>query len=174
MCQSPLSILFSLLIARYPLSTLPSQLVLRSPLSTLNFPLSTNRVFPVSNSCIMPCLRERVLSRRCSNAASSASMSDSTSAMAVCSSTSTGTDTLRLNAPSGLILWWLPVVPVAASSICSQNKGDEQRTKRNLRDVPSLGVRTKNSVDAIASGGMSSGAHTRGIRGFNLETRTAP
>ena len=32
-----------------------------------------NRVLPVSNSCIMACLRARVLSRRCSNAASSAS-----------------------------------------------------------------------------------------------------
>ena len=45
----------------------------------------TSLVLPVSNSCIMPCLRARVLSRRCSSAASSASMSDSTSAMAVCS-----------------------------------------------------------------------------------------
>ena len=45
----------------------------------------TSLVLPVSNSCIMACLRARVFSRRCSNAASSASMSDSTSAMAVCS-----------------------------------------------------------------------------------------
>src|SRR5450755_3550967 len=45
----------------------------------------TNRILPVSNSCIMPCFRARVLARRCSNATSSASMSDSTSAIAVCS-----------------------------------------------------------------------------------------
>src|SRR5208337_2357439 len=45
----------------------------------------TRRVLPVSSSRIMPCLRSRVLASRCSNAASSASMSDSTSAMAVCS-----------------------------------------------------------------------------------------
>src|SRR5712671_5617716 len=44
-----------------------------------------NLVLPVSSSCIMPCLRARVFSRRCSNTVNSASMSDSNSAMAVCS-----------------------------------------------------------------------------------------
>src|ERR1035437_9607256 len=42
-------------------------------------------VLPVSNSCIIPCLISRVLSRLCSCAAISASMSESTVAMAVCS-----------------------------------------------------------------------------------------
>src|SRR5207247_11471652 len=37
--------------------------------------IHTNRVLPVSNSCIMPCLRARVFSRRCANAANSASIS---------------------------------------------------------------------------------------------------
>src|SRR5947199_3112640 len=36
----------------------------------------TRRVLPVSNSCIMPCLRARVLASRALRAASSASMSD--------------------------------------------------------------------------------------------------
>lgn len=45
----------------------------------------TNRILPVSNSCIIPCLRARVLSRRVSRTAISASMSERTSAMAVCS-----------------------------------------------------------------------------------------
>jgi hypothetical protein len=43
------------------------------------------RVLPVRSSCSMPCLRARVLSRRCSSAASSPSMSERTVAMAVCS-----------------------------------------------------------------------------------------
>src|SRR5690242_17033290 len=46
----------------------------------------TSRVLPVSSSCIMASLRARVFSRRCSHATSSASISVSTSAMAVCSS----------------------------------------------------------------------------------------
>src|ERR1700722_5306577 len=45
----------------------------------------TSRTLPVSSSCIMPCLSARVLSRRCSSAVSSASMSDSTSVIAACS-----------------------------------------------------------------------------------------
>ena len=48
-------------------------------------PVGTSRVLPVSSSCIMACLRSRVLSRRASSADSSASMSESTAAMAVCS-----------------------------------------------------------------------------------------
>src|SRR5690606_12271983 len=46
----------------------------------------TNRVLPVSSSCITPCLRRRVFSRRRSSAASSVSRSLSTSAMAAWSS----------------------------------------------------------------------------------------
>jgi hypothetical protein len=63
-------------------------------LSGLNIghpPVYSNFVFPVSNSCIMPCLMAWVLARRYSNAASSASMSDNTLAMAICSATG-GTD----------------------------------------------------------------------------------
>src|SRR5207249_9784554 len=50
----------------------------------------TRRVLPVSSSCIMPCFRSRVLARRASRAATSASMSESAVAMAVCSSCATG------------------------------------------------------------------------------------
>src|SRR6266516_6247206 len=45
----------------------------------------TSRILPVSSSCIIPCLSARVLSRRPSRAAISASMSESTAAMATCS-----------------------------------------------------------------------------------------
>src|SRR5438309_812204 len=42
-------------------------------------------VFPVRSSCIIPCLRARLLSRLCSRTASSASASLNASAMASCS-----------------------------------------------------------------------------------------
>ena len=45
--------------------------------------LHINLVLPVRSSCIMPCLRSRVLSSRASSADSSASMSDRTATMAV-------------------------------------------------------------------------------------------
>ena len=45
----------------------------------------TRRVLPVNSSCIIPCLRARVLSRRAWRAVSSASMSPSTSEIAACS-----------------------------------------------------------------------------------------
>ena len=45
----------------------------------------TSRILPVSSSCIMPCLRARVLARLSSSAAISASMSESTAARADCS-----------------------------------------------------------------------------------------
>src|SRR5206468_864141 len=45
----------------------------------------TNLVFPVNSSCIMPCFKARVLSRFCSNAAISASMSRRMAAIACCS-----------------------------------------------------------------------------------------
>src|SRR5690606_25975000 len=46
----------------------------------------TSRTRPVRSCCIMPCLIARVLSRRASSAAISASMSERTVAMADCSS----------------------------------------------------------------------------------------
>jgi hypothetical protein len=46
----------------------------------------TNLTLPVSNSCIIPCFSSAVLARRASKAPISASMSLSTSAIAVCSS----------------------------------------------------------------------------------------
>ncbi len=55
-----------------------------------------SRILPVSSSCIMARLRSRVFSRRCSNVPNSASMSDSTSAMSVCSELDEGgTSTLN-------------------------------------------------------------------------------
>lgn len=53
----------------------------------------SRRILPVKSSCIMPCLSRRVLSHRCSRAASSASMSERTSAMAVCSALEGGNAT---------------------------------------------------------------------------------
>ena len=47
--------------------------------------IHARRMRPVSSSCIIPCLRARVLSRRASRAESSASISERTVAMAVCS-----------------------------------------------------------------------------------------
>src|SRR5579859_5078742 len=47
--------------------------------------IHSSLVFPVSSSCIMPCFKARVLSRFCSKAAISASMSERTVAMACCS-----------------------------------------------------------------------------------------
>ena len=61
--------------------------------------LHTSRVFPVSNSCIMACLRSRVLSRRAASADSSASMSESTAAMAVCSGRGGSLIAIRPSAP---------------------------------------------------------------------------
>ena len=49
--------------------------------------LHTRRVLPVSSSCIIACFRSRVLSRRASRAVSSASMSERTAAIALCSAT---------------------------------------------------------------------------------------
>ena len=49
--------------------------------------LHTSRVLPVSSSCIIACLRARVLSRRASSAVNSASMSLKDRAIAACSST---------------------------------------------------------------------------------------
>ena len=54
------------------------------PLQVLLF-FHTRRILPVSNSCIMACLRLRVLSRRSTSFESSASMSERTAAMADCS-----------------------------------------------------------------------------------------
>src|SRR5438874_147835 len=54
----------------------------------------TSRVLPVSSSCIMPCLSARVLASRASRAASSASMSERTAAMAVCSAVVGGNPTV--------------------------------------------------------------------------------
>ena len=55
--------------------------------------LHISLVLPVSSSCIMACLRSRVLSRRTSSADSSASMSERTAAMATCSCLSRGAKT---------------------------------------------------------------------------------
>ena len=54
------------------------------PLDPLALP-HTSRILPVSSSCIIPCFSARVFSRRASSAASSASMSERTVAMAACS-----------------------------------------------------------------------------------------
>src|SRR5690554_138942 len=62
----------------------------------------TRRVLPVSSSCIMPCFSSAVLLRRCSRAWISVSMSESTAAMASCSS-KRGTFTTTFASEAALI-----------------------------------------------------------------------
>src|SRR5690554_3034830 len=62
----------------------------------------TRRVLPVSSSCIMPCFSSAVLLRRCSRAWISVSMSESTAAIACCSSRQ-GTFTMIFASEAALI-----------------------------------------------------------------------
>jgi hypothetical protein len=100
--------------------------------AALGFPLwvsdgaHTRRVLPVRSSCIMPCLRRRVFSRRCSRAAISASMSERTAAMAVCSSPD-GNETFNDRNACLERFFMLPLVPVAAAAMRRRCGGELNR-----------------------------------------------
>src|SRR5690554_5914773 len=64
--------------------------------------IHTSRVLPVSSSCIMPCFSSAVLLRRCSRAWISVSISESTVAIAFCSSRR-GTFTMTFASEAALI-----------------------------------------------------------------------
>ena len=121
----------------------------------------------------MPCLSWRALESLASSAAISSSMSERMVAMALCSTKFSGYQTSTFITSGGLILWWLPVVPEVNNLICSQNLGERHRKYRNMREMRSLGVSTKNSVEATALEPTYIGAHTLEIRGLSLDTRTA-